>query len=161
MTDPVFDLGIAFTVHQVELDVGVQLLEAGEQPRDPLVGHTGEGAHLYQTGVQAVQFTYGVFQLGAVGNDGLQMGQKHLTGGAQLQSGTAAVQQRHAPFLLQIGDHAADSRLGIAHVCGGFADASQLHGIEQRGVFLQSHDKSSLSFQKIMNNIKNIRLRNR
>ena len=70
----------------------------------------------------------GVVQVLIVLADGLELGQKGEPLGADLDAGAVAGEQLDAPGVLQVGDHPADGRLGVAQLGGGVGDAPRLDG---------------------------------
>ena len=159
MLDPILDFRIILAVHEREFDAGVQLLKRHEQRWDPHVRHARKRAHPDEPRMQAVQLVHGELQLRAVRHDGTHQRQQAQPLRAGRYARAAAVKQLHAPFLFQIQDHAAHGGLGVPHLFRCKADAAKLHGLKQRGIFLQAHS-CTIPFCFFMYNIKNIRLRN-
>ena len=95
----------------------------------PPAGDAGEGPQADGAGAEAVELGDGVVQILVVLADGLELWQEGEALGTDLNAGAVAGEQLDAPGVLQVGDHPADGRLGVAQLGGGVGDAPRLDGL--------------------------------
>ena len=73
------------------------------------------------------------------GADDLELGQQHQPLGADLNAGAVPGEEGDPPALFQVGDHPADSGLGVAQLGCGLGDAAGFYGLEVGDILLNAH----------------------
>ena len=73
------------------------------------------------------------------GADDLELGQQHQPLRADLNAGAVPGEEGDSPALFQVGNHPADSGLGVAQLGGGLGDAAGFNGLEVGDVLLNAH----------------------
>ena len=73
-----------------------------------------------------------------------QKRQKLRACGGGRYTAAAPFQQRHAPFLFQIGHHFADGGLGVIQFLGGVGKAAPFHRFDKGKIFQQGVFHSSI-----------------
>ena len=109
--------------------MGVDLMEGLDDGGEQATGEAGEGANPDGAGGVAVQLGHRAVEGLVARADDLKLGQQHQPLGADLNAGAVPGEEGDPPALFQVGDHPADSGLGVAQLlrCGG--DAAGLDGL--------------------------------
>ena len=120
---------IVFPIDKLKIDVGIEFVEGFDHLGQTAAGDAGEGPQPDGAGAEAVELRDGTVQILIVFADGLQLGEEGESLRADLNAGAVPGEELHPPGVLQIGDHSADGRLGVAQLRGGVGDAPGLDGL--------------------------------
>ena len=138
-------MDVVFAREQLDLNVGVALVEILQDLRQQADGKAREAAETQRTGLHAVQLGHGKVQILVILNDLADRGQQHHAVRRDLNAGMVAREKLDLPVLLQIGDHFAYGGLRIAQLVRGLCDAAGFHGAQIGNVFADAHNATSQS----------------
>ena len=134
--DPALHLAVIAEQH-FTFDAGVVSLQSGKQLRQPVYGDARKGADAHNAALDPFHAADLPLKLGIPAQQPAQIRQKLLPRRGQADAVFAPLEQRHAPFALEIRHHLADGGLGIVERLCRFGKAALFHGFDKSPVFVE------------------------
>ena len=126
-------------VEQLELHLGVLLLEPHHHGRQPVGGHAGERAYPHLARRQRVQLLRRLVQQPLLRHDGADVGHEALTLRRQPCAGAGALQERQTQLRFHRSHNVADTGLGEAQLLRRLGQRRPLHDFFDNSILFCVH----------------------